>query len=184
MKQAGGMNRERQRELEAKLKDLGEWTKFDSLLSPLLAMGIHRSIAWDRALAGYERGAGGAEAILSQDRMTIEEFVAKVSGNVQGSILQNVEWVAANLNTPYSEIDVAAAPGTTAANLLAWAKANDRDFWSTFYARFIPTRGEIDAGHRFRDDGRDVSELIDELERVHYELQAEAEEREKLKVAV
>ncbi len=177
------MNRERQVELQAKLEGLGEWSNFETFLRPMLETDCSRSIAWDRSLTAYERRYGGAEAILSRDRMTIEEFVALVSGNGQGSILQNVEWVAQNLNTPYSEIDAATSPGSTAVNLLAWAKANVRDFWSTFYARFIPTRSEVDAGHRFRDDGRDVNELIDDLERIHYELKADAEEREKLKVA-
>lgn len=161
------MNRERQAELKAKLRGLDEWSQYEVFLKRYLDMNHHRAVAYDLAWEAYKKSEGGDVAIATQERMTIEEFSALVADNDEGSILKSALWVAKHLNTPYFDIDVETTPGPTAANLLCYAKANEREFWANVWARFLPSRSEVDSVQKYKDTGQNIDDLEDTLLRMN-----------------
>jgi hypothetical protein len=50
--------------------------------------------------------------------------------------------------------------------MLCWARRNNQNeaqFWGQIYTKLLPSRSQLDAEQRFKDDGRRVLGLIEKL---------------------
>ena len=60
----------------------------------------------------------------------------------------------------------ASAPSSEAWSMLCWARRNNQNeaqFWGTIYTKLLPSRSQLDAEQKYRDDGRAVLEVIERL---------------------
>lgn len=79
-----------------------------------------------------------------------------------------VEWVFNNIQTPVESLSPLDCPCRGAVTMLRAVRENPvmySDFMKSHWARLIPTKAEIEAEARFRDDNAEVVKMMDVFER-------------------
>lgn len=88
--------------------------------------------------------------------------------------LSTARWVSSGLEWHSlaarfgKEFDWLSAPSVEAMALLRWVledPENKKVFWTQAWTKLLPTRQQIEQGSKYRDDGRNVVELLDRYER-------------------
>lgn len=72
----------------------------------------------------------------------------------------DVEWVYANRKIPWDQIDPATVPSVGAIGLLEAAISDPTWFYSTYHAKLLPTKAQIDRQGWFDDDTGKQAEMI------------------------
>lgn len=105
-------------------------------------------------------GGGGVDGRLDDSVAAAAGWEDQFS---PGNMERNVSWVAATLGGL-----VAPAPSYHALALLAFVRRGafaESAFWSNHYAKFMPSRREVERRARQSDDGRSLADLCDTLAR-------------------
>jgi hypothetical protein len=118
----------------------------------------------DSEIDGNTVAAGVLADIASQlpddGQVTLAMFADKPKANIR----EVVQWVF-----DFMEIDDVTpdmAPSSGAWGLLKWARAsrnNKTEFYRTLYAKFIPSKAQIDNEDKFADDGRKQLDILDRI---------------------
>jgi len=172
-----------QRVAKAKLRDWltenGQWSRFVEIREMMKKQGVEPSEAWGAAAAALE-----AELSTEGDRSSEEPVersaapvipVRPLSGDISEdkvgkdvflgkgcSTPATVEWVAANVMV--DDVVAEDAPSPEAWGMLCWARrsnTNEAQFWGQIYTKLLPSRTSLEADARYRDDGRNVLNLIE-----------------------
>lgn len=78
--------------------------------------------------------------------------------------IETIMWVASQLRK--KSPDLASVPSETALALLEWTRSSPvcrAEFWKNLWSRTLPTRGEIEQGGRYADDGSKQIELAERI---------------------
>lgn len=105
----------------------------------------------------------------SQETKTYKESLAQFDGKMSANARTAIEWVASVLNL--KGVKAKDAPSAMAWNLYQHFNQNtsaQADFWRAIWPKVVPSKSELDKQEQFRDDGREVLKLIDEIERIAY----------------
>lgn len=78
-----------------------------------------------------------------------------------------VEWVSRHILIPPESIKPDSVPSSSAVALLVWARQEKSEFYRGVYAKIMPKQSEVDREARFKDDGRKVTDIIDQVRRSH-----------------
>lgn len=84
------------------------------------------------------------------------------SGNA--STPECVSWVAKHMMV--KDVSPKDAPSSEAWSMLCWAKRNNQNeaqFWGQIYTKLLPSRSQLEAEDRYKDDGRKVLDIIENL---------------------
>ena len=77
------------------------------------------------------------------------------------NVAEWVEWVMNALGE--DDVQRHQAPSSGAYAMYVWAKKCPNEFYSSYAARLLPTRQQVDKRDRFSDDGSGVGKLVDML---------------------
>tara|TARA_R100000995_G_C3481118_1_gene123965 strand:- start:1959 stop:2612 length:654 start_codon:yes stop_codon:yes gene_type:complete len=166
----------------------GHWKRFVEIREGMKGDGVDASDAWGHAAAALEKEleegreedhVGGdvevekvkprpmpapvVQASVSDmdgDRVSKRSFIGRSC-----STPETVEWVAANVLLEDAVPED--APSPEAWGMLCWARrsnTNEAQFWGQIYTKLLPSRTSLEADARYRDDGRQLSGLIDLLQ--------------------
>jgi len=94
----------------------------------------------------------------------------------QATARAQVEWVHATIGTPVGDIDPNSVPSRGAINLLRFVETTAGglgSFYEKMWVRLLPSKAEIEAGERFKDDGKSVIDMIDKVAKVAKEIEEE-----------
>lgn len=141
-----------------------QWVRFCSLRDKYERGGMSPNDSYARGaseLLGREvvPDETGTKAPLLQGETDAAEFA---SGNA--STPECVSWVAKNMMI--RNVSPTDAPSSEAWSMLCWAKRNNQNeaqFWGQIYTKLLPSRNQLDADERFKDDGRKVLGIIERL---------------------
>lgn len=161
------------------LTEHGHWSRFVEIREMIKKQGVEASEAWGAAAMTLEMELGNGESGSAEEPVKASAApvvpVRALSGDIsedkveKGVFLgkgcstpETVEWVAANVMVE----DVAAedAPSPEAWGMLCWARrsnTNEAQFWGQIYTKLLPSRTSLEADARYRDDGRNVLNLIE-----------------------
>ena len=152
------MNR---RELRRELVEKGVWTRFCAVRNQYETEGLKPDEAYAKAasqLLGREVGEKAAEKPLDG---VVESGVFQTAS---ASTPECVAWVAKHMML--KDVSPEQAPSSEAWSMLCWARRNNQNeaqFWGQIYTKLLPSRSQLDAEQRFKDDGRRVLGLIEKM---------------------
>ena len=141
-----------------------KWVRFCALRDQYEKGGMSPNDAYARAaseLLGREvvpKETGAAAPVLHG-----ETDQAAFSGG-SASTPACVSWVAKHMMV--KGVNPTDAPSSEAWAMLCWAKRNNQNeaqFWGQIYTKLLPSRSQLDAEDRYRDDGRKVLDIIENL---------------------
>jgi hypothetical protein len=149
------------RDLRRELVEKGVWTRFCAKRNSYESEGMKPDEAYAKAageLLGREIGGKEAEAPL--------EGLLESSKFTDGgaSTPECVAWVAKHMMVKDAKAE--SAPSSEAWSMLCWARRNNQNeaqFWGQIYTKLLPSRSQLDAEQRFKDDGRKVLGIIEKL---------------------
>jgi hypothetical protein len=148
------------RSLRTELVKAGMWTRFCAVRNQHEAEGMKPDEAYAQA----------ASSLLGRDVKKKEE--AELDGAVDSTVFASgnastpecVSWVAKNIML--KDAKASDAPSSEAWSMLCWARRNNQNeaqFWGTIYTKLLPSRSQLDAEQKYRDDGRAVLSVIERL---------------------
>jgi hypothetical protein len=149
------------RDLRRELVEKGVWTRFCAKRNVYESEGMKPDEAYAKAageLLGRDIGESEAEAPL--------EGLLEASKFTDGgaSTPECVAWVAKHMMVKDAKAE--SAPSSEAWSMLCWARRNNQNeaqFWGQIYTKLLPSRSQLDAEQRFKDDGRKVLGIIEKL---------------------
>jgi hypothetical protein len=149
------------RDLRRELVEKGVWTRFCAKRNVYESEGMKPDEAYAKAAAellGRDIGEREAEAPL--------EGLLEASKFTDGgaSTPECVAWVAKHMMVKDAKAE--SAPSSEAWSMLCWARRNNQNeaqFWGQIYTKLLPSRSQLDAEQRFKDDGRKVLGIIEKL---------------------
>lgn len=100
-------------------------------------------------------------------RSMAEELAVMARGR-KSSIREVYSWIFENAKVPWDALVAEDVPSPGAIGLLQWVKssaANLGKFYSDMHPKLAPSRSQLEAADRFTDDGRDLSDLIDRVQK-------------------
>lgn len=153
-----GMNK---RELRRELVEKGVWTRFCAVRNQYESEGQKPEEAYAHAasqLLGREIGGKADEKPLDG---VVESGVFQTAS---ASTPECVAWVAKHMML--KDVLPEQAPSSEAWSMLCWARRNNQNeaqFWGQIYTKLLPSRSQLDADQRFKDDGRRVLGLIEKM---------------------
>lgn len=150
------------RELRRELVEKGVWTRFCAKRNQYESEGIKPDEAYAKA----------ASELLGRPIGEKSESGAPLEGVVESSVFQTgsastpecVAWVAKHMML--KDVRPEQAPSSEAWSMLCWARRNNQNeaqFWGQIYTKLLPSRSQLDAEQRYKDDGRKVLDLIEKL---------------------
>jgi hypothetical protein len=148
------------RSLRTELVKAGVWTRFCAVRNQHEVEGMKPDEAYAMA----------ASSLLGRDVQAKEDV--ELDGAVDSTVFASgyastpecVSWVAKNIML--KDASAAHAPSSEAWSMLCWARRNNQNeaqFWGTIYTKLLPSRSQLDAEQKYRDDGRAVLEVIERL---------------------
>ena len=168
-------------QLRDHLTEHGYWKRFVEIREMMKGQGVDASEAWgaaatalevelstegDRSVEeGVDRPAAPVLPVrslsgdISEDKVGKDVFLGKGC-----STPETVEWVGANVMV--DDVVALDAPSPEAWGMLCWARrsnTNEAQFWGQIYTKLMPSRTSLEADARYRDDGRNVLNLIEVL---------------------
>ena len=142
---------------------MGVWTRFCAKRNQYESGGLKANEAYAKAaseLLGRDIGEKGEEGKLDG---VVEGEVFEETG---ASTPECVAWVAKHMMV--KDVEPSRAPSSEAWSMLCWARRNNQNeaqFWGQIYTKLLPSRSQLDAEQRFKDDGRKVLSVIERLKR-------------------
>ena len=149
------------RSLRRELVEKGVWTKFCAKRNLLESEGQKPDEAYAAAASQF-LGRDVAEKPVSGDlggTVSSDTF-----GDAGASTPECVSWVAKHMMV--KDVQPAQAPSSEAWSMLCWARRNNQNeaqFWGQIYTKLLPSKSQLDAEQRFKDDGRKVLSIIERL---------------------
>ncbi len=180
----GITRREYKSQVKVRLNEEGRWAEFVEFRESLKAKGMPSPDAWDTAIAAFPaveevegenpQSAAGRPPKRAPNAEHMRAQSAREKSRRPSSIFEgktcpahvSTHWVAANV--AISDVKDKDAPSPEAWALLCWVQRNDSneiEFWKNIYTKLLPSRTQIEAVDRFKDDGRVIIELIGDMER-------------------
>ena len=114
----------------------------------------------------------GSPVQSTDDCVPAETFDGKTA-----PIATVIPWVASHICI--KDVNASDATSADAWAMLVWAQRNETnqsEFRRNIYPKLLPSRAQLKATERLRDNGRDLSNLEDELLRMHKEMAAKKDE--------
>ena len=142
---------------------MGVWTRFCAKRNQYETEGLKANEAYGKAaseLLGRNVGEKSEEGKLDG---VVEQEVFEETG---ASTPECVAWVAKHMMV--KDVEPSRAPSSEAWSMLCWARRNNQNeaqFWGQIYTKLLPSRSQLDAEQRFKDDGRKVLSVIERLKR-------------------
>lgn len=90
----------------------------------------------------------------------------------KASTIVCIDWVFNRLGVDPRTLETSDPPSMGALSLLVWANANRDSFFTTIWAKTIPSKSQIEMQEKLRDDGRALTMLAN-LEESFYAESAE-----------
>lgn len=138
----------------------GSWTKFCAKRNLYESEGLKADEAYIKAaseLLGREIGKKSEPDLEG----IVEGVVFEETG---ASTPECVAWVAKHMMVKDAKPEQ--APSSEAWSMLCWARRNNQNeaqFWGQIYTKLLPSRSQLDAEQRYKDDGRKVLSIIERL---------------------
>lgn len=159
-------------EVRTRLHAAGLWKDCLGRKRQLMDEGATTSDATFQAYSEYMAKARELEEAGEIDISDPVEGLKRVTGTIKAKKASEkaaparsvVQWVA--MNMAVEKVDLSTAPDTSAIAMLKFARAsamNEANFWTQF-AKLLPSKAQLEQEARFRDDGRDVDNLIDRIQ--------------------
>jgi len=150
------------RALRQELVRAGVWTRFCAMRNELESGGMKPNEAY----------AAAASKLL--DREVQEKEEASLDGVVESGVFTEtgastpecVSWVAKHMMV--KDVLPEQAPSSEAWSMLCWARRNNQNeaqFWGQIYTKLLPSKSQLEAEQRYKDDGRKVLSVIERLRR-------------------
>ena len=152
------------RELRRELVEKGVWTRFCAKRNQYESEGMKPDEAYEKAASELlGRPVGKKESDVGGEELdgVVESDVFSGQG---ASTPECVAWVAKHMMV--KDVQPKQAPSSEAWSMLCWARRNNQNeaqFWGQIYTKLLPSRSQLDAEQRFKDDGRRVLGLIEKL---------------------
>jgi hypothetical protein len=150
------------RDLRRELVEKGVWTRFCAKRNQYESEGMKPDEAYAQA-ASELLGRDVAEKKAEAESLTgVVESATFADGGA--STPECVAWVAKHMMI--KDVQPSAAPSSEAWSMLCWARRNNQNeaqFWGQIYTKLLPSRSQLDAEQRFRDDGRKVLGILEKL---------------------
>lgn len=184
----GTTRREYKSKIKIRLNTEGRWMEFVDYREELKAKGVPSPEAWDRAIDAFpplEDGeeenaqpAAGSPFVSNPKRAPSAEHKKAASqrekdrrpaSDFEGrecSAHKTAQWVAGHI--AISDVVSEDAPSPEAWALLRWVQrsdSNEIEFWKVIYTKLLPSRTQLEAAAKFKDDGHEIVELIFEIQR-------------------
>lgn len=150
------------RSLRAELVRAGVWTRFCAKRNEYESGGLKPDEAYKKA-AGELLGRSLEEGSGAALEGVVESGVFSESG---ASTPECVGWVAKHMMV--KDVRPEQAPSSEAWSMLCWARRNNQNeaqFWGQIYTKLLPSRSQLDAEQKYKDDGRKVLSVIERLKR-------------------
>lgn len=148
------------RAIRTELVKAGSWTKFCAKRNLYESEGLKADEAYIKAaseLLGREIGKKSEPDLEG----IVEGVVFEETG---ASTPECVAWVAKHMMVKDAKPEQ--APSSEAWSMLCWARRNNQNeaqFWGQIYTKLLPSRSQLDAEQRYKDDGRKVLSIIERL---------------------
>lgn len=147
-----------------RLKADGRWDGAVAFREQKKGEGMCAADAW-RAMAEAFPAPGGSVSEVSRvdlgsSGIRVSRDGSDVSREVTGSWPDSIDWVADRIGDS-ADVEVV-APSARAANLLAWARGHQSEFYTTFVARRLP-KEVIDGKEAENGDDSRLAELESRL---------------------
>ena len=148
------------RAIRTELVKAGAWTKFCAKRNLYESEGLKADEAYIKA----------ASELLKRD--VAPSKGPDLEGIVEGVVFEEtgastpecVAWVAKHIMV--KDVEPQQAPSSEAWSMLCWARRNNQNeaqFWGQIYTKLLPSRSQLDAEQRYKDDGRKVLSIIERL---------------------
>jgi|TARA_R110000787_G_scaffold27884_3_gene76635 hypothetical protein len=148
------------RSLRTEIVKAGKWTRFCAVRNAYEAEGMKPDESYAKA-AGEILGRD----VNKKDEVELDGAVdSTVFASGNASTPECVSWVAKNIML--KDAKPSDAPSSEAWSMLCWARRNNQNeaqFWGTIYTKLLPSRSQLDAEQKYRDDGRAVLAVIERL---------------------
>ncbi len=148
------------RAIRTELVKLGSWTKFCAKRNLYESEGLKADEAYIKAAS--ELLKRDVSPSKGPDLEGIVEGV--VFAETGASTPECVSWVAKQIMV--KDVEPHQAPSSEAWSMLCWARRNNQNeaqFWGQIYTKLLPSRSQLDAEQRYKDDGRKVLSIIERL---------------------
>ena len=144
--------------MEARLKREGRWDSFEARRRALKAEGLSGSSAYQKSVAEFAPIPHDSSHD-ERNRVPAQMFAGKTAATQE-----TVAWVAQNI--ALTDVKPENAPSSESWAMLQWvrgAEANEREFWERIFTKLLPPRPQMVTAERFKDDGRDLIALCDQI---------------------
>ena len=188
---AKGMSPNEKRALRERVQAEGDWDAFKEKREQYRAAGVSNNELWPRTAEHFPaKNPKEPKNILADLPPLPPEELKKLRAKEEkpketteliprdrfqmdtAPSPQVISWVARNLVVLDVRPEECVSP--EAWGLLLWVReggTNESEFWRSIYPKLLPSRTQLDAQDRFKDDGRRLLTLIDEVEAMSRELQ-------------
>ena len=150
------------RELRRELVEKGVWTRFCAKRNQYESEGMKPDEAYEKAASELLGRVVGKKAESEQALEGVVE--STVFSTASASTPECVAWVAKHMML--KDVRPEQAPSSEAWSMLCWARRNNQNeaqFWGQIYTKLLPSRSQLDAEQKFKDDGRRVLGLIEKM---------------------
>jgi len=148
------------RAIRTELVKAGAWTKFCAKRNLYESEGLKAEEAYAKAASELLKREVGKKSGPDLEGI-VEGVVFEETG---ASTPECVAWVAKHIMV--KDVEPGQAPSSEAWSMLCWARRNNQNeaqFWGQIYTKLLPSRSQLDAEQRYKDDGRKVLSIIERL---------------------
>jgi hypothetical protein len=151
---------------------VGENQGGNVLVDGALPAGLKPEGVVKRKWGGPQPGSGRPRGSKDYKRSSPEQaawycaYLTNLAKKRTATRQTEVAWAQQHLEVPWPQIDKKLVPSAMAVALLKWAKENKGEFITSIYKSQLPTRKQVEQQARMEDDGSELIQLIDKLERL------------------